>query len=202
MLEYFVNSDTKKTQLKDKGYGFVASKPLHKGTIIIKEKPGVYVDSSKSKNDMLEVVYLALTNTNREIIKRFTAMHPHTIDQYVIKYDDIRKEIMKMDTTIKLYLLSIEEDELRLYCAKYMRNAFRFGKYGSSLLLIGSTLNHSCTPNVEFKVDNGYMVFVAATDIKYNEEICINYVPLTDSRQKRHDRLLHQYGFACTCKIK
>lgn len=202
MLEYYINDDIKKVHLKGKGYGLVATKLLKKGTIVIREKPSVSVDSRKSDNDMLEIIYLVLSNTDINIKKKFMAMHPHSIDKYVIKYEDVKKEISKMNSKIQEYLCTINEEEMRLYCAKYMRNAFRFGQYGSSLLFYGAILNHSCTPNVEFNLHNGSMVFTTTKDIKPNEEICDSYVPLTDCQYKRHERLLNQYGFRCECKTK
>jgi len=86
-------------------------------------------------------------------------------------------------------------------------NAFSRAEDASSmdaaLCLLGSRLNHSCSPNAEqsWDADSGLVQLRATCDISSGEEICNYYVDLLASRDSRRHALWTGYKFHCTCPV-
>jgi len=90
-------------------------------------------------------------------------------------------------------------------------NTFRFtdarGGTGSALYGAASFFNHSCEPNSESRFNGACMEVVAGkSGIRRGEEIftCYDYsddVVGGDQQEERHERLVHNYGFRCECRL-
>jgi hypothetical protein len=194
----------------EKGRSVVATKNYDKGTIIIKEIPAVVCE------DLYDAIYRIYTPHDTEgdedqpdvpdiddIRYKYENMMPHKIDKFVITSEQIEKEIEKLPTYMKEFFYNMDQQRLRLLCAKFYRNAFTYDtKYGgpSAILFKGSLLNHSCDPNIDFHIDrSGFFVFTTNRPVFAGEELCDKYLDTTLSYKKRQDILLTQYGFECKC---
>jgi hypothetical protein len=188
----------------NKGAGLIVIENIPKNTIIIKEKPGAFISyenkSESSHNDMYRMIYKIFYQSPNETVLKFLKLTPHILDLYCLPYAFYKSEIVTIQNKkIRNTLLSIESKDLRLYCAKYCRNAFRFLN-GSALLFNGTLNNHSCYPNVSFKESDGYMIFKTIRDIRKGEELYISYINTTNMNTKeRQNHLLKNYGFICEC---
>ena len=119
---------------------------------------------------------------------------------------DIRKRFKKLKNINnkklrKIYIYLNNKytwDDIELFGLKYACNGFNH-KGKPMILIKGALFNHSCKPNLSFTFDNNRMIFTTNKNIKIDEELCDTYVNLTDTIEKRHERLLYQYGFECEC---
>ncbi len=187
---------------RGKGLGIFAVENIQKDESILVEKVPFILDRPRFNHDMFEIIYKIYRIPR--LYSKFMNFMPHSIDNYVISYDILSYDIQKLsDYKLKEFIDSFNKDELRLMCAKYMRNAYHFRSH-SAILFEGPKINHHCKPNVEHSEDEQYMVFKATRDIKKGEEIFDDYT-LTNkclTIGEKHIRLLHQYGFHCECSSK
>jgi hypothetical protein len=110
------------------------------------------------------------------------------------------KSIKQLDNKLYQFFQSIPKEEIELYFAKYLFNAFEGYDYGPLTLPKIAKINHSCNPNVYFNFNkiNGCMYLKAKRNIKKNEEIFDSY--LENKRIKNHKLYLREhYGFSCDC---
>lgn len=193
-----------------KGRCLIATTHIKAGSIVIKEYPFLVAE------DAYDAIYQLYGgedegesygddgegNEDEGKQKRdaFEGLAPYTLDKYVISYEDICEEMSTLPEYVRESLAQIPKNKLRLYLAKFYRNAFTYTSPPCALLSLGSLMNHSCDNNVDFEVHaRGYYIFKANRDIQAGEELCDSYLQTYKSTKKRKDRLLHQYGFACTC---
>jgi len=59
--------------------------------------------------------------------------------------------------------------------------------------------NHSCCPNAFFDASQSTGIVRALRDIPKGEEVCISYVPVSDSWESRRKQL-QRFGFECSCE--
>jgi hypothetical protein len=170
-----------------KGRTVIASENIPKGSIIIREKPALLAE------DALDAIY----QLKSDDIGEFELLAPHTLDKYMIGYEDLCRDIARLPGYMQPSLRAMQPDRLRLLVAKFYRNAFTYTNHQSALLFQGALLNHSCDHNVDFHIDkNGDFLFHANRDIQAGEECCDNYLI---SCKRPLDFLLRQYGFVCSC---
>lgn len=198
IYEDYVDNRIKRVQISNKGFGMIAFKKIPKNTIIIKETPAFCLDSSeKIYSDIFQLLYKIFTADIRKI-RRFLNFQPKTTKNFQHHHIAIGKELDKLKNTNYHHIYTFfrenySDDEILLFCAKYMCNAFE----PSTILFLGAQLNHSCSPNVIFYWNKKQMYFKTIHDIEAGEEICDNYVDITQNYQTRHKRLKDQYGFIC-----
>ncbi|ORC89206.1 uncharacterized protein TM35_000132100 [Trypanosoma theileri] len=72
---------------------------------------------------------------------------------------------------------------------------------GGGMYTLQSAFNHSCLPNVVVTAVDGTHDIVLRTlrPIQNGEELTITYIPLENTREKRHE-LLKGYFFTCCCQ--
>jgi hypothetical protein len=77
----------------------------------------------------------------------------------------------------------------------YAANAFR------GVFLLGSRINHSCIPNVNFAYNSVLEkeTFHAIRDIAAGEELTIMYINGTNHTRRQQQAELDRWGFRCTC---
>jgi len=185
--------------IKDKGIGYTCTQPISGNTVIIKEKPVIYLKSQNVISDIFEILHQIMTSSEL-IITKFNHFAPHSINTNE-HHDIIMNELNRIKDT-HLYDFFIKKysiDEIILMSLKYICNCFDLPKLGPCVSFIGCKLNHSCYPNVVFGFKDGFIQFVTTRHISPGEELCDNYVNLTHSIQVRQYRLLHQYNFKCVC---
>lgn len=194
----YIDSRVKQVAITNKNYGMIALKKIPKNTIIIKETPSFQLDSNvEIISDIFQLLYQILTSTK---IKQFNNFQPKTTEKFQNYRISLQKELYKLRYTQfhDIYTFFIEnysEDEILLFAAKYMCNAFT----PNAILFKGSLLNHACLPNVIFYWKKNQMWFKTVRDIEAGEELCDHYVDITQNKQIRQKRLLEQYGFVCQC---
>lgn len=202
----YIDNRIKKTYIDNtKNYGYMASKFIPKNTLIIKEKPAFQLDNNNIYSDMFQLIYNILTSDDKDKIKQFKSLSPLRINNFRELSKKIKQEFIRLSTLknknawiIYPYLKNIPFDDLVLYCAKYIRNAFEFDNK-PYILLNGCIFNHSCSPNVRFYKKDEYIYFVTNKDINKNEELCDNYIDIKLNKDKRQRQLLYRYGFDCLC---
>jgi len=197
----FISTKLKKTFIQNKGYGFIAIKNIKCGEILIKDIPFTLL-TNDIYSDIFQLLYEVFKND--VILSQFMKLHPksfgtiHNVNHNAI-FDELLK-VKKHNTEIYDFFVSNHTtNDIVLFCAKYMCNAFNF-KDKPSFLFNGTIINHSCLPNTIFGEVDDKMIFKAVRDIKIGEEIYDNYVDITLCKSERNKHLLNQYGFLCNCE--
>ncbi|QKF93531.1 SET domain-containing protein [Fadolivirus algeromassiliense] len=196
----FLDKRLKKTIIKNKGFGMIATNNIKKGEIIIRDTPFT-IRSNKIYSEIFQLIYEALNDP--DISSKFMKLQPKSLENYNINKDRIKNELeIVKNYNADMYNYFINNytfDDILLLCAKYMSNAFDF-KGKPAFLFVGTLLNHSCLPNVIFGERDGIMVFMTVKSISKGEEICDNYIDITMPKNERKKHLLEQYGFECNCE--
>jgi hypothetical protein len=173
----------------------IAKKNISIGEILIKEYPTINLFGEYEIDKGLQIIKKYIINKENELYPR----------NYNYKKTKMIKNIHKIinnNSKIKRFFENISKEEIEYYYAKYIYNCFEGGKYGPLTLPFTAKLNHSCTPNVEFKFDEktGQMITIAIRKINEGEEIYDSY--LTKKSINFHiDYLEQHYGFRCDCKL-
>lgn len=85
----------------------------------------------------------------------------------------------------------------------YMMGTYNINNLDSSIFLIQSHLNHTCSPNTSVETSDkkyeGLKVY-AARDIKAGEELTTTYVNPSHTVQQRQRELRVNWGFVCKCQ--
>lgn len=190
----------------NKGYGMIANRDIAKDEIVFIDDVITLDKDTVIYSDMFQLLYKILQD--KKLTKKFMRLCPKTTDDITKRiktevFDELNR-IKQIDRTMHSFFVSnYTEDDILLYCLKYVRNAFNF-RDKPSILFIGRMLNHSCNPNTVFKpYDNDHygnkMVFICCRNIKKGEEITDSYVDIKYDINKRKKRLKEQYGFDCEC---
>ncbi len=195
----YIDSRLKRIPIPNKGYGIITLKKIPKNTIIIKETPAFSLDqNSDIISDVIQLIYQILTSDSPKKIRQFLNFYPSSTKNFRHYQIPIEKELAKLKYSKyqHIYHFLLENytiDEILLFAAKYMCNAFK----PNAILFTGAQMNHACLPNTIFYQKKNKFYFRAVRDI--DEEILINYVDLTNNREVRQKRLNDQYGFTCDC---
>ncbi len=195
----YINNKIQKVSIPNKGFGFVATKNIHKGEILIKDIPFT-VSTDEIFSDIFQLIYQVVINI--DILTKFMKLQPKSLNDYTIDHVKVLEELDKVKKhsrhVYSFFTENYNTNEILLLCAKYMCNAFNFNNK-PALLLNATILNHSCIPNTIFGEVNGKFIFKAISNINKGEEIYDNYIDITLSKQIRQKHLLGQYGFVCSC---
>ena len=200
-MVFTIKNYIKKKYNKKSGYGFYAISDIPKNTIILIDPIAISKNINKQYKSSFDIMFDIIQTicfNNSDIKQKFINLAPQTLDNYIISSNELLNELDKLSYKL---LLNMPINDLRLLCAKYMRNAFTFSNtIQASILLNGSIFNHSCIPNISFKPDlNNNMVFTTNKNIIAGEELFISYLQ-TNKENSNQYRLLHQYGFICNCE--
>lgn len=207
----FIDKRIIKTKIHNKGYGFVATENIPKNTIILSEYPSFKIFKYKTNTfEIFELIYSILNSNNKEYINKFNKYLPTNIDiRFELYINKIKKQFREMkNVKPQLYKYLNEhcsENDIILYCLKYICNAFDFFDEGPVILLNGSIFNHSCNPNIIFgkitENNNSKMIFITIRNIVKGEELCNSYIDIFLNTNKRKKLLVNQYGFVCNCNV-
>lgn len=101
---------------------------------------------------------------------------------------------------------------IQLNIRKLVTNVFSWNVYDDSFqvkknvatcqCLVGSLINHSCDPNVEWDFRNGCIIYTALRDIEAGAEISNSYGPHSSTAFiDRQNLLSSNYYFNCRCEL-
>jgi SET domain-containing protein len=177
----------------------IANNNIQKGEILLIEYPQINLFGENEIDKGLQL-------TKKYIEDKESNLYPRNINNFprtnMIK--NVHKIIKNTDKKLKDFFSSYSKDEIEMYYAKYIFNAFEGWKYGPLTLPLTAKFNHSCDPNIEFKFNdhNGTMVIKSIKNIKKGSEVFDSY--LVNKDLKDHDKYLYEhYGFVCNdCLLK
>lgn len=93
-------------------------------------------------------------------------------------------------------MCSINCNSHTLYC----RERWPLEPVGTAVYLQGSAFNHSCCPTAEFYNIGTSLQVRSIQPIRAGQEVCVSYVPLTQSLTERRLSLSSQFKFTCSCE--
>lgn len=161
-----------------KGQGMFATRPIAAGEIIVREKPLILMPDevfSDEDSDRIE------TWLDKQI-NRMTSQDRETF-----------------------FNLSDSRTDPPSPVGIFFTNDMNFNG-DAGLFPIIARANHACRPNADFvsRPQIGQQDLVAVRNIQAGEEICISYLPASetgsDIRETRKEYLRFWYGFECTCE--
>jgi hypothetical protein len=177
-------------QNKDNYRIVIATKNILKDTVLFDEEIKYMIDKKVDNWYELLIEY-ELTN-NSDI---FLDLVPHINDRSCI-----------CDGVFNKISATIIKPDLQLMYNKIIRNAFNVklnNKQYATILYRGRMFNHSCCPNVLFKLvrnkNKYYMRFYVCKNIMKGEELNDNYFDTNLPYAKRQHIAKTFYGFVCKC---
>ena len=171
----------------------IANHNIQKGEILLIEYPEINLFGENEIDKGLQLTKKYIELQECELYPRnnnFTRTN-------MIK--NVHKIIKNTDKKLKDFFSSYSKDEIEMYYAKYIFNAFEGWKYGPLTLPFTAKFNHSCEPNIEFKFNeqNGTMIVKSIKNIKKGSEIFDSYLLNKDLKKDHNDYLYEHYGFIC-----
>lgn len=170
----------------------IANNNIKKGEILLIEYPEINLFGENEIDKGLQLTKKYIELNENELYPRNNNF-PRT---NMIK--NVHKIIKNTDKKLKDFFSNYSKDEIEMYYAKYIFNAFEGLKYGPLTLPLTAKFNHSCNPNIEFNFngENGTMIVTSIKNIKKGTEIYDSY--LVNKNLKNHNEYLYEhYGFIC-----
>jgi hypothetical protein len=187
-IEYFTHKQSKY------GIGTFATVDIPVGTVILKEKP-YCLSNVKEKDESYVYKLIDKFLSDKRYLKEFLSLVPQKInchnDYGCVLYEDIQYDHQK-------YLSQLSRTEMILYYMKLKRNMFKFHKT-PGICFIATRMNHSCDPNINYKVVGDEIIFKTIKPIYKNDEIFDSYIDYHLPKKERQKLLLERYGFYCKC---
>ncbi|KAF9733941.1 hypothetical protein PMIN02_010897 [Paraphaeosphaeria minitans] len=160
--------------VRGKGKGLFATRPIPKGTCILSESPIINVPIYPSTSDLYTLWRNVrnLPDQQRQAFESLSNCHP---------YENIYTEYMSI---VRTNCFSTYEDQ-------------------ASVCLDASLINHACDANSQHTWNHklSKIVFHALRDIALDEEITTNYIGRENTRQERQVPLKEIYKFECSCEL-
>jgi len=170
------------------GLGTYTKKNIPVDTVILKERPTLLNETYDSEYIFKLIRYLLKHNK-----KDFLNLVPHKLDDTTtIDYDFIKERHLR-------FLPQLDEDTMKLYYYKILRNWFSYDNKGV-ILFYGTKLNHSCNNNIKYHKEGDAMVFTTKRKIKAGEELFDSYINCSMCKADRQEKLKRSYGFDCQCQ--
>ncbi|EPY51207.1 histone lysine methyltransferase Set5 [Schizosaccharomyces cryophilus OY26] len=98
-------------------------------------------------------------------------------------------------------LFNAHPDTMGPFLGPFYSNALTIDESKGGMFLLGSRMNHDCSPNVKHTWNPvlDQVTVHSVRDIHGGEEILTTYIDLHKSRDKRRKVLLEHFGFPCSC---
>eukprot|EP01054_Gregarina_sp_Poly1_P004901 Gregarina_sp_Poly_1__4900@NODE_25_length_19863_cov_179_262730_g23_i0_p3_GENE_NODE_25_length_19863_cov_179_262730_g23_i0NODE_25_length_19863_cov_179_262730_g23_i0_p3_ORF_typecomplete_len588_score88_48SET/PF00856_28/9e16SET/PF00856_28/9_6e02_NODE_25_length_19863_cov_179_262730_g23_i0840410167 len=171
------------------GWGLYASRNIAAGTIVLQENPFLVAPTTV---DGLFLKFLSLTD---EQLHFLATLHANVFALTV--QDEAEIERLAPKAT------SPHWKGFRWFLALMKSNAHGLA-HGVPMWAIyehGCRVNHSCTPNVAYRNENGTLIYVTLCPIEKGKEIFVSYVDtLYASKAYREQKILKQKLFICDCE--
>uniref|UniRef100_L2FN00 Lysine methyltransferase n=1 Tax=Colletotrichum fructicola (strain Nara gc5) TaxID=1213859 RepID=L2FN00_COLFN len=167
-----------------KDYGLVATVPIKRGEIIVKETASLLID------------YAAFANVPPAEMKK---MQAHAVDYLPFNH---RSQFMNMSAH------GYQGDHLSMVDKILVTNSFDVEMDDAkrdddfyAVFVNTSRMNHDCRPNVDYWFDPRTLTqrTTAIRDIMPGEELTLSYIDPMQSRKARRERLHGTWGFHCSC---
>ncbi|WYZ40108.1 hypothetical protein EsH8_IV_000449 [Colletotrichum jinshuiense] len=167
-----------------KDYGLVATIPIRRGEIILRETASLLID------------YAAFSHVPTEDMKK---MQAHAVDYLPFNH---RGQWLNMSSH------GYQGDHLSMVDKILVTNSFDVEMDDAkrdddfyAVFVNTSRMNHDCRPNVDYWFDPRTLTqrTVAIRDIIPGEELTLSYIDPMQSREARRDRLHSTWGFHCSC---
>jgi hypothetical protein len=164
------------TRIPGKGEGFVATRKIDAGEILLIEKPIIRYSKFNPCQQPLRLFSLLSLPDRVAFLNLPVAPHHAFLVQ------------------------------LCRICAICATNAYQVGPTSAGergVFLQGSRFNHSCRPVVckNWDVKKQAMVFVASETIEKGQELTTYFVFPTLPKAQREETLARQFGFKCSCEV-
>lgn len=176
----------KLTAIPDKGYGYRAAKPIKQGDVLLFEPSmccAKMPDGGEPDGPNMSRGEDPYVEMGRDLSKS-------QVDESFLNEKIYSLPFQKITDDRRAPLLRILENN-SLWCT---REPDRMAFFASA-----AKFNHSCCPNAFADCSRHDCVVRALRDIDEGEEVCISYVPVSDTQAKRQD-ILGTGGFTCICK--
>ncbi|KAJ0341784.1 hypothetical protein COL922a_001878 [Colletotrichum nupharicola] len=167
-----------------KDYGLVATVPIKRGEIIVKETASLLID------------YAAFANVPPAEMKK---MQAHAVDYLPFNH---RSQFMNMSAH------GYQGDHLSMVDKIIVTNTFDVEMDDAkrdddfyAVFVNTSRMNHDCRPNVDYWFDPRTLTqrTTAIRDIMPGEELTLSYIDPMQTRKARRERLHGTWGFHCSC---
>ncbi|KAI1100259.1 hypothetical protein F4804DRAFT_336425 [Jackrogersella minutella] len=188
------------------GYGAFAKKNIPQGTIIVYERPIMYVKKDHNMNvlDFCRVYEDSTEEEKRELSKLY--YYPEHI--YIA-----RKETYKIQTWCRGVRNMPHEEvdkkvtELLESISRWWTNAAGIDAFSSAVYPTFSRFNHSCDPNCKWDIEQGRASMLTVTTMRVisaGEQLCLSYSwrcndPKNPLSLEERRQYLHNWGFLCNC---
>ncbi|KAK2014798.1 SET domain-containing protein [Colletotrichum eremochloae] len=167
-----------------KDYGLVATRPIRRGEIILRETASLLID------------YAAFRHIPADEMQRLQAQ---AIDYLPFRH---RSEWLNMSSH------GYQGDHISMVDKILVTNSFDVEVDDEkrdddfyAVFVNTSRMNHDCRPNVDYWFDPRTLTqrTVALRDIIPGEELTLSYINPMQSREDRRERLHNTWGFHCSC---
>ena len=193
-------------KIDGKGFGWIALQDIKGGTLIYEEKPQFTFCGDRNPLDVMNSFYAMSENDQKEFLELHNKYldlkflpdqsQQHYFDWEKVTESFVRKRQAEGHVPIDSNLL------LKIIC---ILNTNQFGNANDFVVGIKvSRLNHSCIPNShrdEEAGDKGKLKVRATEKILKGQEITITYTEPAMKNVKERQKICHNFGFICTCKL-
>ncbi len=213
-------------KLENRGRGFVASRGIAFGEILLQEQAYETIWGVKAQDylealpKLTKAVYTTLSDASdpmhQKIFKMYAGNPILNRQTFVVEYPETPMPVfMKTEKQISSSSLTTSSDLMSRAHGICWYNSFSLENEcfpGISLFPVAATFNHSCFPNAHFvfdvkkQNDKSHAAFVNVQSkraILCGEEVCISYIDLSNSQinndTKERQKALSPFGFQCNC---
>ena len=188
-----------------KGVGCFAIRDIRKGSLVLREFPVLHTPDTRFERE--DITFQDQRQTTEGIIKAFLDMSEEDQGSYMKLYNKynsatwsngMEKQLESvMNATAKMTFAGISKTTAIQIWSIYATNTFTTG-----VCLNMSRFNHSCRSNADhfWNDDTNTRDLRALRKIKKGEEITLNYVTGSKTREERQAALKENYNFDCHCE--
>jgi len=203
--DYGGSSPFQLVEIKDKGFGMVATRDIKLGELLLEEKP--ILDSFRCSGRE------ALTDDELKVLQHTL----NCIPEGVVSRPAFERQKAQETKFLFLRLSEEEQNSVMELCDAFVgrisgqktafgvitTNAVKRGENSPDRVLCMkfSRFNHSCRPNVGHMWVEPYERMTANRDISKGEELTTEYILLPQNRIERQKHLKEGYGFRCNCEV-
>ena len=193
-------------KIDGKGLGWIALRDIKAGTLIYEEKSQFTHCGDRNPLDLMNSFYAMNENDQKEFLELHNKYldlkslpdqsQQHYFDWEKVTESFVRKRQAEGHVPIDSNLV------MKIIC---ILNTNQFGDANDFVVGIKvSRLNHSCIPNShrdEEAGDKGKLKVRATEKILKGQEITITYTEPAMKNVKDRQKICHNFGFICTCKL-
>lgn len=142
-----IHDSIHKVTIPNKGYGYVAKDKIPRGTILIQETPEHELETNEEIfSDIFQLLYIVLTDPDKTKQQKFLNLTPDMKNVNIFRHFEkpVAAELEKLKNLnpkarkiYKFFKSTYKMDEILLFAAKYISNAFSFGEDGPVMLYTG-----------------------------------------------------------------